>query len=317
MAITIVTGGAGFLGSHLCESLLNQGHEIICIDNLITGAQRNIKHLTKNQMFSFVQHNVAKPFETNEKIDFIFHLASPASPDRYQENPIETISANAFGAHNFLVLAKRTGAKFLLASTSEVYGDPQVHPQPETYWGNVNPNGIRSCYDESKRVAEALVMAFVRAHNTDARIIRIFNTYGPRMSAGDGRVIPNFITQALAGKPITIYGDGTQTRSFCYVSDLMSGICKAMFFENTKGEVINLGNQSEFTMLELAGKIKELTGTSSEISLSKLLPEDDPMKRRPDITKAKNLLGWEPKVPLTEGLQSTISFFKQELHAAK
>lgn len=317
MAISIVTGGAGFIGSHLCERLLEEGHEVICIDNLITGKLKNIKHLTKKSKFSFIRHDASKYFETNEPIDCIFHLASPASPDKYQENPIDTISANAFGTHNFLVLAKRCGAKFLLASTSEIYGDPQVHPQPETYYGHVNPIGIRSCYDESKRVAEALVMAFIRAHNIDARIVRIFNTYGPKMSSSDGRVIPNFIMQALTGQQMTVYGDGKQTRSFCYISDLIEGICKAIFLEKTKGEVINLGNPCEFTILELANIIKQITNSNSEIVFSKPLPQDDPIKRKPDITKAKSLLDWEPKINLHEGLQGTINFFKQGLNNSK
>ncbi|MCD6477686.1 MAG: SDR family oxidoreductase [Candidatus Aenigmarchaeota archaeon] len=309
---TIVTGGAGFLGSHLCEKLLKEGYEVIALDNLATGKTKNIKHLLDDPNFVFIRHNVSKPFEINEKIDAIFHLASPASPIDYQEIPINTISANAFGTYNMLVLTKRNNAKFLLASTSEAYGDPKVHPQREDYWGNVNPVGIRSCYDESKRLAEALTMAFYRKYDIDVRIIRIFNTYGPRMRMDDGRVIPNFAVQSLMGKPITVYGDGTQTRSFCYVDDLIEGIYRAMFKEGTKGEIINLGNPDEKNMLELAEVFKKITGSNSEITF-KPLPKDDPARRRPDISKAKKLLGWEPKVSLEEGLKRTLDWFEDEL----
>ena len=310
---SIVTGGAGFIGSHLCERLLKEGHEVIALDNLATGKAKNIKHLLDNPNFVFIKHDVSKPFETNEKIDNIFHFASPASPIDYQDIPINTIGANSFGAYNMLVLTKRNNAKFLIASTSEVYGDPKVHPQVETYWGNVNPVGVRSCYDESKRLGEAITMSFYRAYNLDVRIIRIFNTYGPRMRMDDGRVIPNFAVQSLTGKPITIYGDGTQTRSFCYIDDLVEGIYRAMFSDGTKGEIVNLGNPNEKNMLELAELFKKLTGAKSGI-VFKPLPKDDPTRRKPDITKAKKLLGWEPKVSLEDGLRKTLEYFKREIN---
>lgn len=311
MTTSLVTGGAGFIGSHLCERLLAEGHKVICMDSLITGKTRNIKHLHADPNFTYIKHDISKPLELREDIDYIFHFASPASPIDYQEEPVKTILSNSYGTFNLLTLAKQKDSKLLLASTSEVYGDPLVHPQPETYWGNVNPNGVRSCYDESKRLGEAMVMAFVRRYGTDARIIRIFNTYGERMRLDDGRVIPNFITQCIKNEPITIYGDGMQTRSLCYVGDLVAGICKVMF-DAKKGEVFNLGNPTEYTMIELAKEIKELTDSESEF-VFKPLPTDDPMQRRPDITKIKNELGWEPKVTPNEGLKKTIEWFRKEM----
>jgi len=311
MPTSLVTGGAGFIGSHLCEKLLAEGHKVICMDSLITGKTKNINHLHNDNNFTYIKHDVSKPLELREDIDYMFHFASPASPIDYQEEPVKTILSNSYGTFNLLTLAKQKGSKLLLASTSEVYGDPLVHPQPETYWGNVNPTGVRSCYDESKRVAEAMVMAFVRRYGTDARIIRIFNTYGERMRFDDGRVIPNFITQCIKNEPITIYGDGKQTRSICYVGDLVEGISKVMF-SGKKGEVFNLGNPAEYTMIKLAEEIKRLTGSSSEF-VFKPLPADDPMQRRPDITKIKRELGWEPKVTPEEGLKRTIDWFRKTM----
>lgn len=305
----LVAGGAGFIGSHLSEALLGNGYRVICVDNLLTGRKENLAEANKNPNFSFMQGSVIEPLVINDHIDFIFHLASPASVVDYQKYPEETALVNSLGTINMLNLAKNNKAKFLLASTSEVYGDPKEHPQKETYWGNVNPNGIRSCYDESKRFAEAMTMVYVRKYGLDARIIRIFNTYGPRMRKNDGRVISNFINQALSGQPITVYGEGSQTRSFCYVSDLVSGIVGAMNSEKTAGEVFNLGNPEEYTMIDLANKIKTMTNSVSEIVHGKL-PEDDPAQRRPDISKAKAVLGWEPKVPVDEGLAKTIEYYR-------
>ncbi len=307
--VSVVTGGAGFIGSWLCESLITDGHKVICIDNFITGSEKNIEHLKENNNFRLIKHDVSRTLTISEKTDFIFHLASPASPVHYQKYPIETMLANSDGTYNMLELARRNNAKFLFASTSEVYGDPKEHPQKETYWGNVNPVGVRSCYDESKRFGEALVMAMHRKYGLDARIIRIFNTYGPRMQKDDGRAVPNFITQAISSKPITIYGDGKQTRSFCYVTDMVEGMKKAMFSGKTNGDIFNLGNPDEYTILEIAEKTKEILKSKSKI-IFKLLPEDDPARRKPDITKAKGV-GWEPKIPLDAGLKSTIEWFRE------
>lgn len=312
MKTALVTGGAGFLGSHLCDRLIKDGTHVVCLDNLVTGRLKNIRHLEDNPNFSYIRHDVSKSLELGDDVDYVFHLASPASPIDYQEVPIKTILANAMGAYHMISFARLKGAKFLLASTSEVYGDPKEHPQKETYWGNVNPIGVRSCYDESKRVAEAITMSFVRAFGTDARIIRIFNTYGPRMRERDGRFISNFIFQALRSEPLTVYGDGLQTRSTCFVSDLIDGVCKAMFMEGTKGEVFNLGNPEEKTVLEVAQIVKQLTGADSEIVFMPL-PKDDPTRRKPDITKAREHLGYEPKVPLEEGLKIMIEYFKKQM----
>ena len=303
----VVTGGAGFIGSHLCERLLGQGHKVTAVDNLITGMSRNITSLLSNPDFSFLQHDVTHPLDL--PADVVFHLASPASPRGYLDHPLETALVNSVGTHNMLEMAARNGAAFLMASTSEAYGDPLEHPQRESYWGNVNPVGIRSCYDESKRFAEALTMTYVRSRNSDARIIRIFNTYGPHSDPDDGRIVPNFITQALLGRPITVYGDGSQTRSLCYVSDLVDGIIASMFTEGTRGQVVNLGNPQENTVLEYAYLIKEMCDSQSEVQF-KPLPQDDPTRRCPDITRARTLLGWEPKVGLAEGLEQTIDWFR-------
>lgn len=303
---SIVTGGAGFLGSNLCDYLLGKGHEVICIDNLITGTTKNIEHI-KSESFTYIRHDITKPIYFGDKIDYIFHLASPASPIDYLELPIQTLKVGALGTYNMLGLAKEQGARFLLASTSEVYGDPLMNPQPETYWGNVNPIGPRGVYDEAKRYAEAITMAYHRYHGIETRIVRIFNTYGPRMRANDGRVVPNFINQALKGEDITVYGDGSQTRSFCYVSDLIEGIYRLMISAYT--DPVNIGNQAEMSVLEFAELIIEITGSKSSI-VYEALPVDDPKVRRPDISKAKELLGWEPKVELREGLRQTIEYFK-------
>jgi dTDP-glucose 4,6-dehydratase len=302
---SIVTGGAGFLGSHLCDYLLEKGHEVICVDNLITGTTKNIEHLNSDR-FTYIRHDVTKPIYFGDKIDYIFHLASPASPIDYLELPIQTLKVGALGTYNLLGLAKEQGTRFLLASTSEVYGDPLVNPQPETYWGNVNPIGPRGVYDEAKRYAEAITMAYHRYHGIDTRIVRIFNTYGPRMRVNDGRVVPNFIMQALSGEDITVYGDGSQTRSFCYVSDLIEGIYRLMMSDFT--DPVNIGNPAEMSVLEFAKVIIEITGSKSKIVYENL-PVDDPKVRRPDISKAKELLGWEPKVELREGLSKTIEYF--------
>jgi UDP-glucuronate decarboxylase len=303
----LVTGGAGFLGSHLCDRLLADGHDVVAIDNLFTGRKLNIEHLFKNSRFEFVRHDIIDPFKY--EVDQIYNLACPASPPHYQYNPIKTIKTSVMGAINCLGLAKRTRARVFQASTSEVYGDPHVHPQPETYWGNVNPIGRRSCYDEGKRCAETLFFDYHREHKLDIRVIRIFNTYGPRMHESDGRVVSNFIVQALRGEDITIYGDGSQTRSFCYVDDLIEGFVRFMTQTETVGPV-NLGNPGEFTMLELAELTLKLVGGKSKI-VYQPLPSDDPKQRQPDITLAKKYLGnWEPKVPLEEGLKRTIAYFK-------
>jgi nucleoside-diphosphate-sugar epimerase len=305
----LVTGGAGFIGSFLCEALLKKGN-VICVDNLSTGKRSNIEHLLKNQRFEFIEHDVTKPI--NIEADFIFHLASPASPVDYEKLPIETSLVNSLGTFNMLNSAKKNKARFLLASTSEVYGDPKEHPQREDYWGNVNPIGMRSCYDVSKRFAETLTISFHRKYGLDVRIARIFNTYGPRMRLDDGRAIPNFIVQSLTGKPITVYGDGTQTRSFCYISDMVEGLISFMFTDNLAGEVMNLGSTDERRIIDVANLIKKLTGSNSKI-VFKPLPKDDPSRRKPDISKAKKLLGWEPRVDLETGLKKTIEWFRREL----
>ena len=301
----LVTGGAGFLGSHLCERLLKDGHEVISLDNYFTGRLSNISHLRDNKSFEVIRHDVTEPILL--EVDRIFNLACPASPVHYQHNPVKTIKTSVMGAINMLGMAKRVHARILQASTSEVYGDPAVHPQKEEYWGNVNPIGIRSCYDEGKRVAETLFMDYHRQNNVDIRIVRIFNTYGPRMLPNDGRVVSNFIVQALKGEPITIYGDGSQTRSFCYVDDLIECFIRMMNQEKIVGPV-NAGNPSEFTMIELANEVLSLTGSKSPI-VYKDLPGDDPKKRKPDITLARSVLDWEPKISLQEGLSKTIAYF--------
>lgn len=305
----LVTGGAGFLGSHLCDRLLKDGHEVICLDNFFTGRKSNIAHLHGRPDFELVRHDVIDPFKF--EVDQIYNLACPASPPHYQYNAIKTVKTSVMGAINCLGLAKRTKARVFQASTSEVYGDPAIHPQPESYWGNVNPIGIRSCYDEGKRVAETLFMDYHRQNQVDIRIVRIFNTYGPRMHPNDGRVVSNFIVQALKGEDITIYGDGMQTRSFCYVDDLIEGFIRLMNQDAVKGP-INIGNPGEFTMLQLAELAMKLTGSKSKI-VHRPLPGDDPKQRRPDITLAKNHLGWEPTVSLEEGLKRTIAYFKTQV----
>lgn len=306
MKTILVTGGAGFLGSHLCDRLINEGNKVICIDNLYTGSVDNIKHLMENPNFSFIEHDVVDAIDV--EVDQIYNLACPASPPHYQADPIKTAKTSVFGALNLLELARKYGARILQASTSEVYGDPQVHPQPESYRGCVNTIGIRSCYDEGKRMAETLFFDYHRQHNVDIRVIRIFNTYGPRMNPDDGRVVSNFIVQALNGKDITIYGDGTQTRSFCYVDDLIEGMYRLMNVEDFAGPV-NIGNPGEFTMLELAKKVIELTGSKSQL-VYRSLPSDDPLQRKPVIDLAKEKLGWEPTINLEEGLKKTIEYFR-------
>lgn len=310
MPTSVVTGGAGFLGSHLCDRLLAEGHRVICLDNLITGNVANIEHLAGNENFRFIKHDVTEFIYLPGEVDFVFHFASPASPIDYLELPIQTLKVGALGTHKALGLARAKGATFLLASTSEVYGDPLVHPQKESYWGNVNPVGPRGVYDEAKRFAEAMAMAYHRFHGVNTRIVRIFNTYGPRMRAADGRAVPAFISEAVRGDPITVFGDGKQTRSFCYVSDLISGIhALALSKEN---DPVNIGNPAEMTVLDLATMILELTGSKSPI-VHKPLPVDDPKVRQPDITRARTLLNWEPKVNLREGLGTTLEYFKPRL----
>ena len=303
----VVTGGAGFLGSHLCDRLLAEGHEVIAVDNLLTGNRRNISHLADEKRFRFVLHDVTHFIFIDGPIDAVLHFASPASPIDYLELPIQTLKVGSLGTHNALGLAMAKGARFLLASTSECYGDPLVHPQPETYWGNVNPIGPRGVYDEAKRFAEAMTMAYQRAHGVDTRIVRIFNTYGERMRPRDGRVVPALICQALANEPMTVFGDGTQTRSFCYVSDLVEGIYRLLLSQER--EPVNVGNPAELSVLDFARTIQKLTGTRSEI-VHRPLPVDDPKVRQPDITKARTKLGWEPKVKLEPGLDRTIEYFR-------
>jgi len=301
----LVTGGAGFLGSHLCDKLLSLGHSVLAVDNFYTGNQSNIAHLRVNSKFEFMRHDVTFPLYV--EVDGIFNLACPASPVHYQRNPVQTFKTSVHGAINMLGLAKRTGARFFQASTSEIYGDPIVSPQPEEYWGNVNPIGVRSCYDEGKRAAETLAFDYHRQYGLDIRVARIFNTYGPRMAVDDGRVVSNFIVQALKGEPLTVYGDGTQTRSFCYVDDLIDGMVKLFFIEGVENP-INLGNPDPINILGLAETIKDLTKSNSSIIL-KSLPSDDPKQREPDISKAKNLLKWIPGIDRTQGLKNTISYF--------
>jgi len=304
----LVTGGAGFLGSHLCDRLVKEGHHVLCVDNYFTGSKKNIEHLLDCKNFEVLRQDVCFPLYV--EVDEIYNLACPASPFYYQWDPIQTMKTSILGSYNLLGLAKRTGAKILQASTSEVYGDPNVHPQPELYWGNVNPIGIRSCYDEGKRAAETLFMDYYRVHDVKAKIIRIFNTYGPRMNTEDGRVVSNFVVQALQNKNITVYGSGLQTRSFCYVDDLIDGMMAMMNHpdDNFIGPV-NLGNPGEFTMMELAEKVIAMTGSKS-IIVQHPLPQDDPKQRKPDITKAKSMLNWEPKISLDEGLVKTIEYFR-------
>jgi UDP-glucuronate decarboxylase len=309
----LVTGGAGFIGSHLCERLLAEGAEVICVDNYFTGSRRNIARLLSNPMFEAMRHDVTFPLYV--EVDAIFNLACPASPIHYQRDPVQTTKTSVHGAINMLGLAKRLGVRVFQASTSEVYGDPLVHPQPEEYWGNVNPIGIRSCYDEGKRCAETLFFDYWRQHRLPIKVARIFNTYGPRMQPNDGRVVSSFIVQALKGDPITVFGDGGQTRSFCYVDDLVEGITRLMLTDNDCTGPINLGNNSEFTILELAEKIIRFTNSTSKL-IHKPLPQDDPRQRQPDLSKAKALLNWQPKVALDDGLKETIAYFKHSLDAA-
>jgi len=310
MSRAVITGGAGFLGSHLCERLLAEGHEVICVDNLLTGRTENIAHLLDRKDFRHLKHDVTVPFEIEGPVDYVLHFASPASPVDYLELPIQTLKVGSLGTHNTLGLAKAKNARYLLASTSEVYGDPLEHPQKESYWGNVNPVGPRGVYDEAKRFAEAMAMAYHRAHGLEVRIVRIFNTYGPRMRLRDGRVVPAFIQQALTGQPMTVFGEGKQTRSFCYVNDLVEGIYRLLRSDLT--EPCNIGNPHEMTILEFAETIRDAVGSKSEI-LFKPLPVDDPQTRQPDITRARTRLGWEPKVPLAQGLETTIAYFRKAM----
>jgi len=308
-----MSGAAGFIGSHFCDRLITEGHRVTGLDNFITGAPRNLRHLQGNSLFEFRELDVCQAFEFDRPVDAVLHLASLASPKDYLAHPIETLDSGSTGTRNMLEVARTHRARFLLTSTSECYGDPTVHPQVETYWGNVNPIGLRSCYDESKRYAEALTMAYHRVHGLRTNIARIFNTYGPRMQLDDGRVVPAFIDQALRGEPLTVFGDGTQTRSFCYVSDMVDGLCRLMLSDERLP--VNLGNPREMTILEFAESIQEIAESQTE-SQYKALPEDDPRQRQPDIRKAKRVLGWEPKVALEEGLRETIAYF-QNLNAVK
>ena len=305
----VVTGGAGFVGSHLCERLLAEGHEVVCVDNLITGRREHADLLAKNKAFSFLEANISEPFGVDGAVDAVMNFASPASPVDFPRYPIEILKVGSLGSFHALDLAMEKGARYVLASTSESYGDPEVNPQPETYWGHVNPIGPRSVYDEAKRYAEATTMAYHRKHNVDTRIVRIFNTYGPRMRPDDGRAIPQFISQALAGDPMTVHGDGSQTRSFCYVDDLVDGIVRLLVLEPPFHEPVNIGNPNEMTVLEMAELIKELTGSASDIKFTER-PVDDPSVRRPDIARAQTLLGWKPLVEVREGLQRTIDWFR-------
>jgi dTDP-glucose 4,6-dehydratase len=304
----IVSGAAGFVGSHMCDRLLAEGHAVVALDNLLTGAERNLAHLSGHRAFQFIRHDVTRPVELDGAIDGVLHMASPASPKDYLEHPIETLDVGSAGTRNMLELARAHQARFLVTSTSECYGDPTVHPQVETYWGNVNPIGPRSCYDESKRFAEALTMAYHRAYGLRTNIARIFNTYGPRMKLDDGRVVPAFLDQALRAEPITVFGDGSQTRSFCYVSDLVDGLYRLMLSDERYP--VNLGNPQEMTILEFAERIRRLTGSKSGI-VHQPLPQDDPKQRQPDITKARHILGWEPHVALEDGLRKTIEYFQK------
>ena len=307
----VVTGGAGFIASHLCDRLIAQGHAVVCVDNLITGSLDNIAQLTAHSRFAFLEHNISAPLEVEGPIHAVLHFASPASPPDYLQYPIQTLKVGSLGTLHALGIAKTKHAKFLLASTSEVYGDPQVHPQPERYWGHVNSIGPRGCYDEAKRFAEAVTMAYHREHGLDTRIVRIFNTFGPRMRLEDGRAIPNFITQALKGRPVTVFGDGSQTRSFCYIDDLVDGILRLLNVEYA--DPVNLGNPEEYTILALAQRIIELTRSASRV-VFRPLPQDDPKQRCPDIAAAVRLLGWQPKTPLQDGLRSTIRWFERQLN---
>jgi dTDP-glucose 4,6-dehydratase len=306
---TLITGGAGFIGSHLCERFLAEGHEVVCMDNFITGDPDNIAHLIGDPHFRFIEHDVTNYIYVEGRLDYILHFASPASPVDYLKYPIQTLKVGAMGTHKALGLAKAKEARLLLASTSEVYGDPLVHPQPETYWGNVNPVGFRGVYDEAKRFAEAITMAYQRYHGVETRIVRIFNTYGPRMRLDDGRALPTFMSQALQGQPLTVFGDGSQTRSFQYVDDLVEGIYRLLLSD--VAEPVNIGNPDEITILEFAREIVELTGTSGEIVFAEL-PADDPKVRQPDVTRARQLLGWEAKVERSEGLRRTLDYFKEK-----
>jgi dTDP-glucose 4,6-dehydratase len=307
---TVVTGGAGFLGSHLCERLLAEGHRVVCVDNLVTGRTENVQHLMGRDDFELSVHDVSNPFFVEGEVDNVLHFASPASPVDYLELPIQTLKVGSLGTHNSLGLAKAKGARFLLASTSEVYGDPKEHPQTESYWGNVNPVGPRGVYDEAKRFAEAMAMAYHRTHGLEVRIVRIFNTYGPRMRLRDGRVVPAFLQQALTGEPMTVFGEGRQTRSFCYVDDLVEGIWRLL--NSDLAQPCNIGNPHEMTILEFAETIRAAVGSDSAIEL-RPLPVDDPQTRRPDITLARTRLGWEPKITLAEGLKSTVEYFRRAL----
>src|SRR4051812_46477994 len=310
VSTAVVSGGAGFLGSHLCDSLLEKGHRVICVDNLDTGSLQNIEHLNNGEDFLFVNHDVTEPFFCEERIDYVFHLASPASPIDYLRLPLHTLKVGSYGTHNMLGLAKFKRSRFLIASTSEVYGDPQVHPQPETYWGHVNPIGPRGVYDEAKRYGEALTMAYFRQQGVDTCIARIFNTYGPRMRPNDGRAIPTFLRQALTDKPVTVFGDGSQTRSFCYVDDLIRGLVSLA--ESGVHDPVNIGNPNEMSLLEMAKLCVEMTESRSEV-VFEALPVDDPQVRQPDITRARDLLGWEPEVSLRDGLRVTIDHMVKRL----
>lgn len=310
MKTVVITGGAGFLGSHLCELFLRRNYRVVCVDNLLTGDKSNIAHLLGHKSFVFMKQDVGKPFGVAGAVDLVLHFASPASPVDYQEHPLETMLAGSSGTHHCLELARVKKASFLLASTSEVYGDPLVHPQTEDYWGNVNPIGVRSVYDEAKRFAEAMTMAYRRVRGIDTKIVRIFNTYGPRMRTNDGRAIPNFISQALMGLPITIYGDGTQTRSFCYVSDLIDGIYRLS--QSAFHQPVNIGNPREMTLKEMAMTVKKMTGSKSRL-IFKPFPQDDPRQRQPNISRARKVLKWEPKVGLKEGLSATIAWFRDHI----
>jgi len=305
---TVITGGAGFVGSHLCERFLAEGGEVLCVDNLLTGSLRNIEHLKDEPRFQFLRHNVSEPLHIDGSVDAVLHFASPASPADYLEHPIPTLKVGALGTHNALGLAKAKDARFLLASTSEVYGDPEVHPQREDYWGNVNPVGPRGCYDEAKRFAEAITMAYHRYHGVKTRIVRIFNTYGPRMRLNDGRVLPAFMGQVLRGEPMTVFGKGDQTRSFCFVTDLVDGVYRLL--QGQYSEPVNIGNPSEITVLELAEEIIAMVPGTRSTVVYRDLPQDDPKRRRPDITKARAMLGWEPKIDRAEGLQRTLDYFR-------
>jgi dTDP-glucose 4,6-dehydratase len=311
MPRSLITGGAGFLGSHLCERLIAEGHQVVCIDNLVTGSAANIAHLLDVPSFSFVQYDVTNYIFVDGPLDYVLHFASPASPIDYLQLPIQTLKVGSLGTHKALGLAKAKGARFLLASTSEVYGDPLVHPQTEEYWGNVNPIGVRGVYDEAKRFAEAITMAYHRYHGVETRIVRIFNTYGPRMRVNDGRAIPAFMSQAITGNPMTVFGDGSQTRSVCYVDDLVEGIYRLLLSDVS--EPVNIGNPDELTMLELAREIKAISGSDSPIEFRDL-PLDDPKVRQPDISRARSILGWEPHVDRREGLQKTLEYFLQKLN---